>query len=169
MSPAQNASRAIEAEPLSPAAFAAFGDVAERPIDMRRRYLPTSDDRAADAATFSFWISGAAKIGSLPLPIVTLERHPYSAQTFVPLGSSDYLAIVCGTAPNGQPDLASLRCFIAGPHQSVTFARNVWHHPSTVLGEKMEFAVAMGTTGRNDDDVFVDIAAGIHAIMPQSA
>ncbi len=163
---ANNAPSTFEAELLSPAAFAAFGDVAERPIGVRRRYLLTSDDRATVAANFSFWISSAAKVVSLPLRIVTLERHPYSAQTFVPLGRSRYLAVVCGAAADGQPDLATLRCFIAGPQQSVTFARNVWHHPSTVLDETMEFAVAMGVTGRNDDDVFVDIPAGIHAVMP---
>jgi ureidoglycolate lyase len=166
MLPIQTASRTVTAEMLSPAAFAVFGDVAERPIDTRRRYLPTAGDRAADAANFSFWISSAARLGSLPLAITTLERHPFSAQTFVPLGTSRYLAIVCGAAPDGLPDLATLRCFIAGPHQGVTFARNVWHHPMTVLDEAMEFAVAMATTGRQDDDVFVEIAAGVQAVLP---
>ncbi|MGM4887423.1 ureidoglycolate lyase [Tardiphaga sp. 20_F10_N6_6] len=169
MTPNHTASHTVAAESLSPAAFAAFGDVAERPIDARRRYLPTSDGRAEDAAIFSFWISSAARLGSLPLPITTLERHPFSAQTFVPLGSSQYLAIVCHADPDGLPDVATLRCFIAGAHQSVTFARNVWHHPMTVLGAAMEFAVAMGMTGRQDDDVFVDIAGDVRAVMPQSA
>jgi ureidoglycolate lyase len=169
MTPNHIASHAVAAESLSPAAFAAFGDVAERPIDVRRRYLPTSDDRTEDAATFSFWISSAARLGSLPLPITTLERHPFSAQTFIPLGSSQYLAIVCDAGPDGLPDVATLRCFIAGAHQSITFARNVWHHPMTVLGAAMEFAVAMGMTGRQDDDVFVDIAGDVRAVMPQSA
>jgi ureidoglycolate lyase len=76
---------------------------------------------------------------------------------------------VCHAGPDGLPDVASLRCFIAGAHQSVTFARNVWHHPMTVLGAAMEFAVAMGMTGRQDDDVFVDIAGDVRAVMPQSA
>ncbi len=39
----------------------------------------------------------------------------------------------------------------------------------TVLGAAMEFAVAMGMTGRQDDDVFVDIAGDVRAVMPQSA
>jgi ureidoglycolate lyase len=157
-----------KAEPLSPAAFAPFGDVAERPIDQRRRYLPTAADRASDATEFSFWISSAAKVGKLPLQITTLERHPFSAQTFVPLGSAEYLAIVCAAGPDGNPDPLTLRCFIAGAHQSVTFARNVWHHPMTVLGHSMEFAVAMNMTGRQDDDIFVNIDVDLRVVMPQA-
>jgi ureidoglycolate lyase len=38
----------------------------------------------------------------------------------------------------------------------------------TVLGAAMEFAVAMGMTGRRDDDVFVDIAGDVRAVMPQN-
>jgi len=157
-----------KAEPLSPAAFAPFGDVAERPIDQRRRYLPTAVDRSVEASDFSLWISSAAKVGKLPLQITQLERHPYSAQTFIPLGSSDYLAIVCPANPEGRPDPGALRCFIAGPHQSITFARNVWHHPMTVLGHSMEFAVAMNMTGRQDDDVFVNLDVDLRVVMPQS-
>ena len=153
-------------EPLSPIAFAAYGDVAQRPIDARRRYLPVSAERSQDAATPVMWISAAARSGALPMQLTTLERHPFSAQTFVPLGAENYLAIVCGAAPDGSPDLATLRCFVAGAHQAVTFARNVWHHPMTVLGPAMEFVVAMNTTGRDDDDVFVSLEAEVHVILP---
>ncbi|MET0709894.1 MAG: ureidoglycolate lyase [Tardiphaga sp.] len=160
---------AVTPEPLSAAAFARFGDVAERPIDVRRRYLPTAQDRSEEAATATLWISSAARLGTLPLQLTTLERHPYTAQTFIPLGSGSYLAIACASAADGTPDLATLRCFIAGAHQSVTFARNVWHHPMTVLGEAMEFAVAMGMTGREDDDVFVSLDADVRVTLPPTA
>lgn len=156
----------ITPEPLSPAAFATFGDVAERPIAVRRRYLPIAADRTDDAATPVLWISSAARTGLLPMQLTTLERHPFSAQTFIPLGAEKYLAIVCATAPDGSPDLATLRCFIAGAHQGITFARNVWHHPMTVLGPAMEFVVAMNTTGRDDDDVFVSVEADVHVTLP---
>lgn len=156
-------------EPLSPAAFADFGDVAERPVDVRRRYLPNALDRSDQAATPTLWISSAARLGTLPMQVTTLERHPYSAQTFIPLGPGSYLVMACASGPDGSPALATLRCFIAGAHQSVTFARNVWHHPMTVLGSSMEFAVAMGMTGRDDDDVFVTIDAEVHVTLPPTA
>jgi ureidoglycolate lyase len=156
-------------EPLSAAAFAPFGDVASRPTGERRRYLPTMANRAEDAREFTIWISAAATLGHLPLRVTTLERHPYSAQTFVPLGASRYLCLVCRARADGGPDLATLRGFVAGPEQAVTYARNVWHHPTTVLDGPMEFTVAMGVTGRSDDDVFVTVDAAVEVVMPAIA
>jgi ureidoglycolate lyase len=96
-----------------------------------------------EARQFTLWISGAATLGSLPLRATTLELHPYSAQTFVPLGSAWYLAIVCDAEASGAPDLTTLRGFHASPNQVLTFGRNVWHDPMIVLDQHMEFAVAM--------------------------
>jgi ureidoglycolate lyase len=159
----------VEAEPLAPGSFARFGDVVARPTAARRHYLPTSLDCADDAGAISLWISGAAAVKSLPLRLTVLERHPFSAQTFIPLDAGRYLVIVCGADPQGGPDLTTLRAFLAGAHQSVTFARNVWHHPMTVLEKPIEFAVAMGMTGRGDDDIFQDLDTDVTVVMPQAA
>ncbi|CAN5378466.1 ureidoglycolate lyase [soil metagenome] len=156
----------VTLEPLTQEGFAAFGDVASRPSGARRRYLPTSVNCADEARTFSLWISSAAAVVSLPLRLATLERHPFTAQTFVPLDAGRYLVIVCAAAPDGQPDLNHLRGFVAQSHQSVTFARNVWHHPSAALDRHMEFAVAMAMTGRNDDDVSVSLDAAVDVVSP---
>jgi len=156
----------VQLEPLSPEAFAPFGDVAARPTGMRRRYLPTALDAANEAGASSLWISSAAATATLPLRITALERHPYSAQTFVPLDPGRYLAIVCAAGATGQPDLNTLHAFLADGRQSVTYARNVWHHSMMVLEPGMEFAVAMAMTGRGDDDVFVDLDAAITIILP---
>jgi len=157
----------VPLEKLSAEAFAPFGDVASRPTGERRRYLPTMLDCADEAHSFSLWISSAASLGSLPLRATTLERHPYSAQTFVPLGAARYLAVVCAACSDGNPDLTTLRGFLAQPEQVVTYRRNVWHHPMTVLDAPMEFAVAMGVTGRQDDDVFFGLDAAVTIVMPQ--
>jgi ureidoglycolate lyase len=163
----ENRTYTVTLEPLTSNNFAAFGDVASRPIGARRRYLTTSLDRHDDARNFSFWISSAAAVVSLPLKLTSLERHPFTAQTFVPLDAGQYLVIVCGAAADGQPDLAQLRGFVAQSNQTVTYARNVWHHPSAVLDHAMEFAVAMCATGREDDDVFMVIDADVTAVMPR--
>ncbi len=168
MSVTEVRSYTVQLEPLEPEPFAAFGDVAARPTGLRRRHLPTSLDCAEDAK-ISLWISSAAATGSLPLRLTVLERHPYSAQTFIPLDAGRYLVIVCEADPEGRPDLRALRAFLAGSHQSVTFARNVWHHPMTVLEKGLEFAVAMGMTGRGDDDVFQNLDADVTVVMAQAA
>ena len=61
----------------------------------------------------------------------------------------------------------TLRAFsLANQHQAVTYARNVWHHPLRVIDQAMEFAVAMGTTGREDDDVWHTLDTGVTVVMP---
>jgi ureidoglycolate lyase len=166
MSVTQLLSTTIQLEPLAPEPFARFGDVASRPTHLRRRYLPTSLDIANDAS-LSVWISSAAATGGLPMPVIALERHPFSAQSFVPLDPGRYLVIVCEADARGDPDLTTLRAFLADGRQSVTFARNVWHHSMTVLDAGMEFAVAMGMTGRGDDDVFQDLGTAVTIVAPQ--
>lgn len=169
MSPSRAHSATIPIEPLTPELFARFGDVAVRPTGLRRRPLPTSVDCAEDAKAISLWISGAAATASLPLQLRVLERHPFSAQSFIPLDHGRYLVIVCEADPAGRPNLNTLRAFLALSHQCVTYARNVWHHPMTVLDKPMEFTVAMGMTGRGDDDVFQDLDADITVVMPLAA
>jgi ureidoglycolate lyase len=159
-------SHTVELQPLAPEAFARFGDVARRPAEMRRRYLPTTRDSAKDAQPVALWISSAAVVASLPLRVMVLERHPFSAQSFIPLDAGRYLVIVCEATPDGGPDLETLRAFLADSHQAVTFARNVWHHSLTVLDAGMEFAVAMGMTGRGDDDLFQNLDAEVTVVMP---
>jgi ureidoglycolate lyase len=154
----------VTLEPLTPEGFAAFGDVASRPSGLRRRYLPTSVDCADDARTFSLWISSAATVVSLPLRLTTLERHPFTAQTFVPLDAGRYLVVVCTAAADGQPDLQRLRGFVAQSDQAVTFARNVWHHPMAVLDHHVEFVVAMVMTGRDDDDESIRLDAAVDVV-----
>ena len=105
-------------------------------------------------------------MASLPLRVDRLERHPYSAQTFVPLGTSRYLVIVCGADAGGDPDPHTLRAFVAAPEQVVTYARNVWHHPMALIDGPMEFAVAMALTGRQDDDVFLGLSTQVSIVMP---
>jgi ureidoglycolate lyase len=159
----------VSLQHLSAHVFGPFGDVASRPIAERRRYLPTMLNCADAAHTFSFWISSAAAVCTLPLRVTSLERHPYSAQTFVPLGSARYLAVVCAADAGGNPDLATLRAFLAEPEHVVTYARNVWHHPMTVLDSPMEFAVAMGVTGQPSDDVFCRVDAPVMIVKPHTS
>ncbi|AET40941.1 ureidoglycolate hydrolase Ecym_7089 [Eremothecium cymbalariae DBVPG len=68
-----------------------------------------------------------------------LENHPYSSQTFVPMGrrSSElcYLVIVALSDPSSEPDLSTLKAFICRGTQAVTYGPGVWHAPMIVLGE----------------------------------
>lgn len=117
--------------------------------------------------------------GSPVFPVQILERHPYTTQTFVPMGlspgdeSTKYLVIVApskqptnGFPRQGPPDLADVRAFFACGRQAVTYGAGVWHAPMVVLGERrVDFVVVQTTNGVPEDDCQeVDIKGGTLAI-----
>ncbi|GAA5926177.1 allantoicase [Sporobolomyces koalae] len=79
-----------------------------------------------------------------------LERHEFSSQTFVPMGtaSGSYLVLVALPGPAGLPDLTTLRAFLASSSQGITYHANVWHHPLIALGGKpIDFSCFVWETG----------------------
>ncbi|GAA6060242.1 hypothetical protein JCM10212_003482 [Sporobolomyces blumeae] len=72
-----------------------------------------------------------------------LERHEFSSQSFVPMGgrggggggarAREYLVVVALPGKDGQPDLSTLRAFVASSAQGITYHANIWHHPLIVL------------------------------------
>lgn len=101
----------------------------------------------------------------LMFDVEVLERHPYTSQTFVPMGlsptedSTCYLVIVStGLSENepkwaGLPDLRAIRAFVARGDQAVTYAGGTWHAPMVVLGSKhVDFVVIQWTNGVPDED-----------------
>ena len=98
------------------------------------------------------------------LPLTVLERHPYTTQTFIPLGvpanddSRSYLVVVARSkATTGSkhdlPDLENVRVFTAQGSQAVTYGCGVWHAPMIVLGKKpISFVVLQNLNGVPRDD-----------------
>ncbi|KAI5861206.1 hypothetical protein GGS23DRAFT_577574 [Durotheca rogersii] len=101
--------------------------------------------------------------GASLLEVGLLERHPFTTQTFVPLGASAsstrYLVIVAPSLPPddsgnerdsslptpprshkdglpgpGMPDVQQLRAFVATGAQAVTYGAGTWHAPMAALG-----------------------------------
>ena len=76
-----------------------------------------------------------------------LEKHPYSSQTFLPMGYPEnkigYLIIVALPDSTGEPDLATLKAFTCKGTQAVTYGAGIWHAPMIVVGEVdyLDFAV----------------------------
>jgi ureidoglycolate lyase len=117
--------------------------------------------------------AGAA--GNFPVKI--LERHPFTTQTFIPLGLSPseaykarYLVIVAPSlSPSasdqglpvptptnarsplpgrGLPDLTRIRAFVASGAQAVTYGAGTWHAPMVVIGrDPIDFVVVQFANG----------------------
>jgi ureidoglycolate lyase len=73
-----------------------------------------------------------------PIEVRMLERHRHSTQAFVPMAASRYLVVVCGGGE--EPDLSTLKAFIASGTQGITYKPGTWHHPLIGLDKQTDFA-----------------------------
>jgi ureidoglycolate lyase len=103
-----------------------------------------------------------------------LERHPFTTQTFCPLGlatndpDSFFLVLVApslsdplpATTSSGSkvqiqhgPDLRNLKAFVARGGQAVTYGVGTWHSPMVVLGRRrLDFVVTQFMSGVLEED-----------------
>ncbi|XKE44825.1 ureidoglycolate lyase [Halomonas organivorans] len=154
----------LEARPLTPEAFAPFGDV----IDTRtsdyfhinagrtRRYhdlarVETLGEQAR--ALISIFVSQPVEV---PLELSFLERHPQGSQAFMPLHEERFLIVV---APPGDTiDPGEVRAFVTDGRQGVNYRAGTWHAIQSVLGREGEFLVVdRGGEGNNCDEHPIDI------------
>lgn len=105
-----------------------------------------------------------------------MERHPYTTQTFAPMGLADtitaaqtkgwprdqdfgtgYVVIVAPTTKTAAgeeiPDIKRLCAFLANGRQAVTYGVGVWHSPMVVVGkEVVGFLVTQWANGVAGED-----------------
>ncbi|CAH2353821.1 ureidoglycolate lyase [[Candida] railenensis] len=92
-----------------------------------------------------------------------LERHPFSTQTFIPMGQNlnkiSFLVIVAktdySTSPDDLPDPSQVEAFICKGNQSITYGAGTWHAPMVVVDENIpyiDFAVFIHENGVDDED-----------------
>ena len=157
----QSASARLRAEPLTALQFAPFGDVLRNDDGAtRRKFYPDATRTGDGAGELRFSVSRVEPVPE-PLSIVRLERHPFAAQTFIPLEVSRWVVIVAPDLPDGSPDIARLRAFIAAPGTGVSYRRGTWHHGTTVLDATAQFGVVMWRRTTHDDDEFYDLETPI--------
>ena len=152
------------AQPLTPEAFAAFGEV----IDSRssehflinagrtRRHHDLAKVEVAGESPrvlISIFVSQPVEV---PLELSFLERHPLGSQAFMPLHEEQFLIVV---APPGDTiDPAPVRAFITDGRQGVNYAKGTWHAIQSVLEREGEFLVVdRGGAGHNCDEYPLNI------------
>ncbi|KIN63191.1 Ureidoglycolate hydrolase [Sulfitobacter noctilucicola] len=154
-------SREITIEPLTPDAFAPFGDVLDASGQPDKIINAGLCGRHHDLAQMDFGQGGRAGISifnaqarSLPYAVTLLERHPDGSQAFLPLTANPFLVIV---APDNAGEPGVPRAFITAPHQGINFYRSVWHGVLTPLSAPGLFAVVdrIGDTP-NLEEVLLD-------------
>ncbi len=134
----------LRIEPLTAAAFAAFGDVISannatqtflinEGTAQRFHALGRVDCAAENGHPMISLVRAQPR--PMPFPIRMLERHPLGSQAFIPLSKSPYL-IVVASSPSDLP-----RAFLASAGEGVNFHRGTWHHPLLALEAISDFLV----------------------------
>jgi ureidoglycolate lyase len=134
----------LTVQPLTPEAFAPFGEVLQRDGAEIRMINEGTTERFHALARLQ--VTDGSAIVSLfrgqprrfPFMITMMERHPLGSQAFFPLQNRPWLAVVAEDR-NGIPGKPVV--FRASGTQGVNYARNVWHHPLMALDVVSDFLV----------------------------
>ncbi|RIK97056.1 MAG: ureidoglycolate hydrolase [Proteobacteria bacterium] len=163
--PPDRAPMTIVAEAATMAAFAPYGALlpigspgdAGRAVNQgRARRHPGLRDLSHDAAA-SRPVLDLYRIepSTLPFALVCFERHPLTAQAFVPL---EDVRLLVAVAPddNGRPDIGRARAFIV-ERAIVHYRAGAWHAPLVALDAPARLAMLMWETGdaRDCEEVFL--------------
>jgi ureidoglycolate lyase len=134
--------RTVHTEPLTPAAFAPFGDVLDASGPPDRLINAGLCGRYHDRARLDFGTDGRAGLSifkaearTLPYRLDLIERHPEGSQAFIPMTADPFLVIVAET-PAAMP-----RAFLTTPGQGINLHRGTWHGVLTPLHPPGLFAV----------------------------
>ena len=136
--------RTITPLPLTPEAFAPFGDVLL--VEGEPDWIINQGmcGRYHDLAELDF-TDGRAGINlfnavprGLPYKLDMVERHPLGSQAFLPMSENPFLVIVAPALESGPGTPVA---FITKPGQGVNYHRNVWHGVLTPLSAPGLFAV----------------------------
>lgn len=105
-------------------------------------------DARLNVATFQ------ARPRVLPFELVSLEKHPFSTQIFVPLHAARYVVVVAegGATPE------QLHAFVVAGDVGIAYAPDVWHHSLMVLDAPAAFACFVWEDGSADDCVVAELA-----------
>lgn len=136
--------RSLRAQPLTPAAFAPFGQVLDTQGDPTKWINQGFCGRWHDLAEIDL-TSGQAGISifvaeprALPYTLDLLERHPEGSQAFLPMTEHPFLVIV---APDDGGAPGAPRAFLTQPGQGINLNRGTWHGVLTPLYAPGRFAV----------------------------
>ncbi len=138
----------IKIRPISPGAFAPFGDVLDTAGAADKIINQGLCGRFHDRADLDFGPDGRAGVSlflaeprTLPYQLDLIERHPEGSQCFVPMHQNDWLAIVAEPGEGNNDAPGPIHAFRVPGGTAVNFHRGTWHGVLTPLHSPGLFAV----------------------------
>lgn len=159
------------AEPLLRDAYRPYGDLiaadprlpstsANAGTALRYDHLGAIENLRPGKALPNLCVFRATPFMGNPFVVRLLERHRDSTQLFIPMaGAERYLVIVC--AGGDAPDLRTLKAFMAGTGQGITYRPGIWHHPLIALDRETDFACLVHEDGTEGDGEVRDIMPAV--------
>lgn len=145
---------------LSAAALAPFATLLKAK-DGKYTDFPGVLEKGDTPGRHGFAILCPQPVAGTTVTIGSLERHPHSTQSFVPLAVGRWIVLVAPTLQDGSPDAANARAFVAGPEDAICIGRDVWHAGLTVLDRPAEFGMMMWRADAGDDGVVHELTTPI--------
>lgn len=142
----------LTAEAIAPYATVLKGEPG-KPVS-----VPEVMDKTDLPGRHALTILSPQPVDSGTVRITALEKHPNSAQTFVPIKAGRWLVLVAPTLPDGSPDMTAAKAFLAGPENAICIGRDVWHAGLTVFDRPAEFAMIMWQTQSGEDGVLHELS-----------
>ena len=97
-------------------------------------------------------------VTALPHVFTAMESHPWSSQSFMPMGAETIVIGVALPGRDGQPDLATLRAF-AATAQGFSYRAGVWHLPVASLSRSIPIIGFMYEDGTPQDCVWAEVTS----------
>ncbi|TFL15937.1 ureidoglycolate lyase [Jannaschia formosa] len=141
--------------------FAPFGTVLRHPGGAGRHYIDAAIEDMLPQARPRLWINHLSAVPG-DIRLEQIERHPHSAQSFLPLASVTLLTAVCPTLGDSQPDIGALEIFLLPPGTGITYRRGTWHHGLISLDRDCDVAVLMGQREDGQDTEFHSLPEPVH-------
>ncbi|UDL93957.1 ureidoglycolate lyase [Lichenihabitans sp. PAMC28606] len=147
--------RIINVTDLTGEAFEAYGEVVvPARITTRVDRVARLENKRDHAEPNLFMVTTTTT--SVPHRFDKMESHPDSSQTFLPFAATPILIAVALPGPDGQPNLSTLKGFLASG-AGFSYRAGVWHLPLASLGEPVAAAGFMYEDGTSRDCVWADV------------
>lgn len=150
----------IKTECLTPSSFQSFGSVIQGNVSLNSVEANQGTARRVNFIsklenTRSFAIANLCTFAvthkTLPFTVKLLEKHPHSSQLFMPFATSTATYLVIVALGNDEPDLGTLKAFIASPSQAINYHAGIWHHPIIALEHNIDFFCIVHEDGSEQD------------------